>query len=91
MTELLYPYKVERAIKRVEGGIEVGGYREWLDGGYVRDWPVQQIIEIRRLNPFKPDEPYSMCDAGKDSQFTLKQAGDYTRHSLGSNANAPGI
>ena len=32
-----------------------------------------------------------MSDAGKDSQFTLKQAGDYTRHSLGSNANAPGI
>jgi hypothetical protein len=49
-------------------------YREWLDGGYFRDWPPQQIIEIRRLNPFKPDEPYSMSDAGKDSQFTLKQA-----------------
>ena len=32
-----------------------------------------------------------MSDAGKDSQFTLKQAGAYTRHSLGSNANAPGI
>jgi hypothetical protein len=89
--ELLNPYKVERGVKRTDGGIEVGGYREWREGNYFRDWPVQQIIEIRRLNPFKPDEPYSMSDAGKDSQFTLKQAGDYTRHSLGSNANAPGV
>jgi hypothetical protein len=89
--ELLNPYKVERVVKRTDGRIEVGGYREWIEGGYFRDWPVQQIIEVRRLNPFKPDEPYSMSDAGKDSQFTLKQAGDYTRHSLGSNANAPGI
>jgi hypothetical protein len=89
--ELLNPYKVERVIKRTGGGIEVGGYREWREGGYFRDWPVQQVIEIRRLNPFKPDEPYAMSDAGKDSQFTLKQAGDYTRHSLGSNANAPGV
>jgi hypothetical protein len=89
--ELLNPYKVERVIKRTDGRIEVGGYREWIEGGYFRDWPSQQVIEIRRLNPFKPDEPYSMSDAGKDSQFTLKQAGDYTRHSLGSNANAPGI
>jgi hypothetical protein len=89
--ELLNPYRVDRVVKQEDGRIVVGGYREWLDGGYFRDWPPQQIIEIRRLNPFKPDEPYSMSDAGKDSQFTLKQAGDYTRHSLGSNANAPGI
>jgi hypothetical protein len=31
-----------------------------------------------------------MSDAGKDSQFTLKQAGDYTRHSLGSKRQRPG-
>jgi hypothetical protein len=89
--ELLNPYKVERVVKQDNGRVVVGGYREWLEGGYLRDWPPEQIIEIRRLNPFKPNEPYSMSDAGKDSQFTLKQAGDYTRHSLGSNANAAGI
>jgi hypothetical protein len=88
--ELLNPYKVERVTRQVEGKVEVGGYREW-QGAYFRDWPVQQIIEMRKLNPFKPGEPYSMSDAAKDSQFTLKQAGDYTRHALSSNASAPGI
>lgn len=89
--ELINPYRTERIIRNPSGQIEVGGYREWLEGGYYRDWPVEQVIEIKRLNPFKPDEPFSMSDAGKDSQFTLKQAGDYTRHSLNANANAPGI
>jgi hypothetical protein len=68
---------MDRVIRTGDGRVEVGGYREWLAGGYFRDWPPQQIIEIRRLNPFKPDEPYSMSAAGTDSQFTLKQAGDF--------------
>jgi hypothetical protein len=87
--ELLNPYKVERVVKRTDGGIEVGGYREWREGNYFRDWPVQQIIEIRRLNPFKPDEPYSMSDAGKDSQFTLKQAGTTPDIRLGATPTPP--
>jgi hypothetical protein len=68
---------MDRVIPTGDGRVEVGGYREWLAGSYFRDWPPQQIIEIRRLNPFKPDEPYSMSAAGTDSQFTLKQAGDF--------------
>jgi hypothetical protein len=68
---------MDRVIRTGDGRVEVGGYREWLAGGYFRDWRPQQIIEIRRLNPFKPDEPYSMSAAGTDSQFTLKQAGDF--------------
>jgi hypothetical protein len=67
---------MDRVIRTGDGRVEVGGYREWLAGGYFRDWPPQQIIEIRRLNPFKPDEPYSMS-AGTYSQFTLKQAGEF--------------
>lgn len=89
--EMLNPYKTERITRNINGRIEVGGYREWLEGGYFRDWPVQQVIVIKRLNPFKPEDAFSMSDAGKDSQFTLNQAGDFTRHSLAANANAPGI
>jgi hypothetical protein len=89
--ELLNPYRTERVTRQVNGRIEVGGYREYIEGGFFRDWPVQQIIPIQRLNPFKPEEPYAMSDAGKDSQFTIKQAGDSTRHALANNANSPGI
>lgn len=88
--EMLNPYQVARVTRIVDGKVEVGGYREW-QGAYYRDWPVQQIIDMRKLNPFNPDEPYSMSDAGKDSQFTLKQAGDYTRRALRNNAGSPGI
>jgi hypothetical protein len=88
--QLLNPYKVERVIRMTPAGIEVGGYREWL-GQDFRDWPVRQIIEMRRLNPFDPTKPYSVSDASKDSQFTLKEAGDSTRQALRKNRNSPGI
>lgn len=86
--KLLNPYNVRR-IRSKETG-EIGGYAENRDG-FVREIPKEMIIDIRNLNPFSSDEPYAMTDAAKEYQFTLKQAGDYTRHSLKNNMAAPGI
>jgi hypothetical protein len=86
--KLLNPYNVRRIRNKDTG--EVGGYVESRDG-LVRTIPPQMIIDIRNLNPFSSDDPYAMTDAAKESQFTLKQAGDYTRHSLKNNMAAPGI
>lgn len=86
--KLLNSYNVRR-IRNQETG-EIGGYVESRDG-LVREIPPQMIIDIRTLNPFSSDEPYAMTDALKEFQFTLKQAGDYTRHSLKNNMAAPGI
>lgn len=86
--KLLNPYNVRRIIN--EDTLEVGGYVESRKG-LVREIPPQMIIEMRKLNPFDEDDPFSMSDAAKTAQFTLKQGGDYTRHSLKNNMAAPGI
>lgn len=85
---LINPYEVRRVIKESTG--EVGGYVESHQGFY-REWAPEQIIEIMMLNPFDKDKPYAMADAAKESQFTLKQAGDYTRQTINGNINSPGI
>lgn len=84
---MLNPYQVRRVIKESDG--TVGGYIESRNGMY-REIPKEMIIEIRLLNPFNQDEAFSMTDAAKESQFTLKQSGDYTRHAIKGNINAPG-
>lgn len=84
---MLNPYNMRRVIRQSDG--KVGGYVETNNGQY-REIPPEMIIEIRQLNPFNNDDPYSMTDAAKDSQFTLKQAGDYARHSIEGNINSPG-
>lgn len=84
---LLNPYEVRRVVSDANGTI--GGYIESRYGMY-REIPKEMIIEIRSLNPFQKDVPFSMTDAAKESQFTMKQAGDYTRHSIKGNINAPG-
>lgn len=84
---MMNPYQVKRIRKEADGTI--GGYIESKDGMY-REIPKEMVIEIRLLNPFDNDEPFSMTDAAKESQFTMKQAGDYTRHSIKGNINAPG-
>lgn len=86
--KLLNPYEVKRV--RNMDTLEIGGYLESHDGLY-REIVPEMIIEIQMLNPFSRDNPYGMTDAMKDSQFTLKTAGDYTRHSIANNINAPGI
>lgn len=86
--KLLNPYNVKRI--RNKETLEIGGYVEAREG-LVREIPTKMIIDIRKLNPFSEDDPFAMTDAAKESQFTLKQAGDYTRHSLKNNMAAPGI
>ena len=90
--KLLNPYKIKRVIDKnslTEDGYNIVGYIESKDG-LTRDIPKEMIIEIRELNPFG-DDPTSMTDAAKESQFTLKTAGDYTRNALKNNINAPGV
>lgn len=84
---MLNPYEVRRVLKGSTN--ELGGYIEAHDGVY-REIPKEMIIEIRLLNPFDNQVPYSMTDAAKESQFTMKQAGDYARHAIKGNINAPG-
>ena len=86
--KLLNPYNIKRVRDQETG--KVGGYVE-SKNGLVREIPEHMIIDIRKLNPFDDDDPYAMTDAAKESQFTIKQAGDYTRHSLKNNMAAPGI
>jgi hypothetical protein len=86
--KLINPYNIRRILK--DGDLEVAGYIE-TRRGMIREIPKEMIIEIRELNPFDEDKEFSMADAAKDGQFTLKTASDYTRHSLKHNINAPGI
>lgn len=88
--KLLSPYRVRRVVKEENGQIVIGGYIE-SRGGFIREIPPEMIIEMRELNPFDENEPMAMTDAAKESQFTMKTAGDYTRHTLKHNINAPGI
>lgn len=86
--QLLNPYNIRRIIDKET--LKIGGYVE-TKNGMVRELPVPMVIEMRKLNPFSEEDPYAMVDAAKESQFTIKQAGDYTRHSLKNNMAAPGI
>lgn len=85
---LINPYQVRTVKKEATG--EIGGYVEAKNGFY-REWAPEQIIEIRMLNPFDQDKPFAMTDAAKESQFTMKQAGDYTRQTINGNIASPGI
>ena len=87
--DLLNPYEIKRVIDRKTG--LVAGYTETKSDGRYRDIPVAQIIEFRELNPFDREKRYSIVDASKEGQFILKQSGDYTRHAMEGNLNAPGI
>lgn len=84
---LLNPYNV-RAVTNPKG--EVGGYVEQING-LVREIPKEMIIPIRLFNPFDPDKPYSLADAARDAQFTMKQANDFAREAIDGNLNSPGI
>lgn len=86
--KMLNPYHIRRVLDG--DNMTVTGYVETRNG-MVREIPAGLIIPIRELNPFDDDLPYAMTDAAKESQFTLKTAGDYTRNALQHNINAPGI
>jgi hypothetical protein len=85
---LLNPYWV-KPVTNSKG--ELGGYAEAHPVYGNRVIPKEMIIKIQLLNPFNPEKPYSLADAARDSQFTLKQANDFARESINGNLNAPGI
>lgn len=86
--KMLNPYNIKRVLSGDQ--LEVVGYVETRKG-MTREISKDMIIEIRDLNPFSEDAPFSMSDAARESQYTLKTGGDYTRNALKHNINAPGI
>lgn len=84
---MLNPYNV-RAVTNSKG--EIGGYIEQRNG-LQREIPKEMIIPIRLFNPFDPSKPYSLADAARDAQFTMKQANDFAREAIDGNLNSPGI
>lgn len=86
--KLTNPWNIRRI--RNKTTLEIGGYVE-TKMGMIREIPPELIIEMRKLNPFDDDEPFSIADAAKSAQYTLKQGGDYTKHALKNNMAAPGI
>lgn len=86
---MLNPYEIRRVVDK--NGI-VAGYIERKKDGRYREWPLHQIIEMRELNPFDPENSqWAMTDAAKNAVYTINQSGDYTRQSLNGNIEAPGI
>ena len=86
---MLNPYEIRRVIN-ADG--QVAGYIERKSDGRYREWPLYQIIEMRELNPFDPDNSqWAMTDAAKSAVYTMNQSGDYTIQSLHGNIEAPGI
>lgn len=86
---LLNPYEIRRVIDKDKN---VAGYIERKKDGRYREWPKHQIIEMRELNPFDPENSqWAMTDAAKEAVYTINQSSDYTRQSLHGNIEAPGI
>lgn len=85
----LNPYRITEVINQADG--EIGGYIETQKyTSKQRVWEPHQIVRIIDDHPITEDA-YGRIEPAKDAQFTLKQAGDYTRSSLNANENAPGI
>ena len=86
--KLLNPYDISRMLSQET--MEVEYYVE-SRGGMQRVIEPHQIIEIRPLNPFSREDPFSVSDAAKDAQFTLRQANDQVRNTLRRNEKFPGV
>lgn len=86
---MLNPYEIRRVVDK---NGQVAGYIERKKDGRYREWPKHQIIEMRELDPFDPENSqWAMTDAAKNAVYTINQSGDYTRQSLNGNIYAPGI
>ena len=85
---LLNPYNIRQV---VDSKGKLGGYIENDPEAGQRVIPKEMIIPIRLLNPFDQSKAYSLADAARDSQFTIKQANDFAREAINGNLNAPGI
>ena len=91
--KLLNPFYVQRIVKQPKDGdtdLQIGGYIESING-LQREIPKEMIIEIKELNPFNQLDDFSLMEAAKEPQFSLKTAADYTRKAMRNNINAPGI
>lgn len=84
---LMNPYNIRPIID--SRGV-LGGYVE-QHNDLQRDIPKEMIIPIKLLNPFDQNRAFSLADAARDSQFTMKQANDFAREAIDGNLNAPGI
>lgn len=85
---LLNPYWVKPVVNS-DG--QLGGYVEHNPHLGTREISKELIIPIKLLNPFDPTKPYSLADAARSSQFTMKQANDFAREAIDGNLNSPGI
>jgi len=85
---LLNPYNIRKVINSETG--ELGGYIESRNGK-TRDIHKDMIIPISLMDPFNSGGHFSMADAARDAQFTMKQASDYARQAIQGNLNTPGI
>lgn len=85
---LINPYNIKPVYNKDTG--ELGGYTE-TRGNMVREIPKDMIIMIKELNPFDNAKPYSIVDAAKETQYSIRSTGNYTREAISQNINAPGI
>lgn len=86
---MLNPYEIRRVVDKDK---HIAGYIERKKDGRYREWSLHQIIEMRELDPFDPENGHwAMTDAAKEAVYTINQSGDYTRQSLNGNIDAPGI
>lgn len=85
--KLINPY--DMTVVR-DGKMQVIAYVEARDG-LQREIEPHMIIPIRTLNPFSRIDPFSMSDAAKDAQFTLKESHDQIRNTVRRNKKFPGV
>lgn len=86
--KLMNPYDV--TIVYDANNMEVIGYTE-TQGGMYREFDPSMVIHIKTLNPFEPKKPWSVADAARDAQFTLKETSQQMRTTTRRNRKYPGV
>lgn len=86
--KLINPYDV--TVVRDQSNMQIIAYVETRDG-MSREIDPHMIIPMRKLNPFSRVNPFSMSDAAKDAQFTLKESHDQIRSTVRRNKKFPGV
>lgn len=86
--KLLNPYEI--TVVYDNDGLEVIGYAE-TRGSMYREIPPEKIIPIKVRNPFDRKRSYSLADAAKDAQFTLKETSEQMRTTARRNRKYPGV
>lgn len=86
--KLLNPYNITTVYDQDE--LNIIGYVETYHA-MTRQIPPHMIIRIRQLNPFDDQKPYSLADAARDAQFTLKETSEQMRTGARRNRKYPGV